>query len=204
MGVTPGTFCSFTTEALTAVRHANGVDFWVIVKPIIVPAGSPTFIGAFNPTPTAPAGATNSSLYAYLVSASGVSSTPVISNANAPADFGPGPLNVTNEIKCSPDGQYATWTNRTAANAGNTNLYRFNSGTGQFLFLSTLLLMAHRSVPIHVCFMWVVTGRLARPQPELYYVSTISTVLIVIHTLHRPSAIILVLHHLQRDLHRCN
>jgi hypothetical protein len=151
MGVTPGTFGSFTTEALTAVRHANGVDFWVIVKPIIVPAGSPTFIGAFNPTPTAPAGATNSSLYAYLVSASGVSSTPVISNANAPADFGPGPLNVTNEIKCSPDGQYATWTNRTAANAGNTNLYRFNSGTGQFLFLQTLP-MAVNAAPYGASF----------------------------------------------------
>ncbi len=144
MGFTAGTFGSYTTEALTACAHPNGVDYWVVVKPIIVPPATPTYICS-PPPANQPAGATNTSLYAYLVTAAGVSPTPVISEANYSAHFGTTPLNVSNEIKFSPDGHYASYTNRTMVNGGHTNLYRFNSSTGQFMFLQTLPMLNNYS-----------------------------------------------------------
>lgn len=136
MGFAPGTFGSFTTEALTAARHANGTDFWIIVKPVIFPVGTPgALIGSTHPTN--PAGATNSSVYAYLYSSSGLSSTPVISNAGFASDIFGG-VNFEQEIKCSPDGKLVAITNRISPTSGDIKLYSFDNATGQMQLLQTL------------------------------------------------------------------
>lgn len=64
-------------EKLTAVRHCNGVDVWVICHDY-----------------------TNSNYYAFLVTAAGVSVTPVVSAAGAPCSG-----NVVGVIKSSPNGK---------------------------------------------------------------------------------------------------
>jgi len=72
------------TEKLTAVQHANGVDFWVITH-----------------------GWRNNSFLAYLVTAAGVSNTPVVSNAGVDLDNpyrGRSNSNVIGYLKVSPDG----------------------------------------------------------------------------------------------------
>ncbi|MCA6362237.1 MAG: T9SS type A sorting domain-containing protein [Bacteroidetes bacterium] len=137
MGSSVGTFGSHTTEGITAVRHANGVDFWVIVKPVIVPSGAPASI--INPVPAFnnPAGATNSSIYAYQCSPLLVSATPVISDAGFESDYVTG-NNFVQEIRCSPDGKYIAITNRTDAANGKVWLYTFNNATGQLSLLAVL------------------------------------------------------------------
>ncbi|HTF06239.1 MAG TPA: T9SS type A sorting domain-containing protein [Bacteroidia bacterium] len=137
MGTTAGTSGSFTSEGLTAIPHANGVDFWIIVKPIVTAAA---WISSPLP-PNQPAGATNTSIYAYQVTPSGVSPDPVISDANYSIDVVTG-NNVFNEIKCSPDRQYVSITNRMSSTSGNTNLYRFKAASGKFEFLQTLAMLA--------------------------------------------------------------
>jgi hypothetical protein len=136
VGFVPGTFGSFTSEALTAVRHANGVDFWVLVKPVIFPVGTPGALIGSTP-PTNPAGANNSSVYAYLYSGSGLSASPVISNAGFGSDF-IGGVNLQQEIKCSPDGKLVAITNRISPTLGNIMLYSFDNSTGQMQLLQTL------------------------------------------------------------------
>ncbi len=69
--------CNNIAEKLTAVRHCNGVDVWVIVHDY-----------------------TNSDYKAFLVTAAGVNAVPVISSAGA-ACAG----NVVGVIKTSPDGK---------------------------------------------------------------------------------------------------
>lgn len=89
-------------EKLTAVRHCNGRDFWVIVH-----------------------GWGNANFYSYLISSSGVSSTPVVSAAgtSVPAtnvEFSMGCL------KASPDGnKIAVAHHRMLA-----ELFDFNNSTG--------------------------------------------------------------------------
>lgn len=140
MGVAPGTTGSYTSEGLTAIPHNNGVDYWIIVKPMVTAV---PWINAMltPPPPNQPAGATNTSIYAYLVTAAGVSPDPVVSESNYSINIAPGPnqaTNVVNEIKCSPDRQYVSITNRTSSTGGHTRLYRFNASSGQFIFLQTL------------------------------------------------------------------
>jgi hypothetical protein len=137
MGFAPGTYGSFTTEGLTAIPHANGTDYWVIVKSVIIPPGTPNpVIGSAAPA-FQPAGGTNSSLYAYLVTAAGVSPAPVVSNAGFASDY-IGGYNLIQEIRCSPDRQYVAVTNRISQSSGSIYLYRFNDATGEFGYLQTL------------------------------------------------------------------
>lgn len=141
MGTTPGTSGSFTTEGLTAIPHTNGTDYWIIVKAIIFPVGTPgAFIGSLPPA-NQPAGATNTSIYAYKVTSAGVSSDPVVSDGN----YGPNIItasNFVNEIKCSPNRQLVSITDRITADTGNTMLYRFNSSNGKFAFLHAMPMLA--------------------------------------------------------------
>ncbi|MFN8230942.1 MAG: gliding motility-associated C-terminal domain-containing protein [Bacteroidia bacterium] len=65
------------SEKLTAVRHCNGIDVWVIVHDY-----------------------TNSDYKAFLVTATGVSLTPVVSSAGAPTSG-----NVVGAMKVSPNGK---------------------------------------------------------------------------------------------------
>lgn len=141
MGFTAGTRGSYTSEGLTAIPHNNGTDFWIIVKPMVtaVPWIS-------SPLPSnQPAGATNTSIYAYLVTSAGVSPDPVVSESNYSINIAAGPnqaTNVVNEIKCSPDRQHVSITNRTSSAGGHTRLYRFNASSGKFLFLQNLPMLA--------------------------------------------------------------
>lgn len=73
-----------TTEKLTAVRHANGTDYWVLTH-----------------------GWRNDEFLAYLVTAAGVSATPVISKVGldlANPYRGRSNTNVRGYLKASPDG----------------------------------------------------------------------------------------------------
>jgi len=71
---------SNSTEKLTAVRHCNGTDFWVIARP--------NNSNAFN---------------AYLLSAAGLNTTPVVSNAGTVQT---GPQNATvGYLRPSPNGR---------------------------------------------------------------------------------------------------
>lgn len=65
------------SEKLTAVRHCNGIDVWVLVHDY-----------------------TNSDYKAFLVTATGVSLTPVVSSAGAPTSG-----NVVGAMKVSPNGK---------------------------------------------------------------------------------------------------
>ncbi|MCA6363996.1 MAG: T9SS type A sorting domain-containing protein [Bacteroidetes bacterium] len=137
MGFAMNTYGSFTTEALTAIPHANGTDYWVIVKSVVIPPGTPGATIGSTPPPNQPAGGNNNSLYAYLVTAAGVTPQPVVSNAGFASDY-MGGFNLIQEIRCSPDRQFVAVTNRTASNAGSVFLYRFNDATGEFGYLQTL------------------------------------------------------------------
>jgi Secretion system C-terminal sorting domain len=137
LGFVPSRQGSFTTEGLTAARHANGTDFWVIVKPVIFPVGT---VGAVinSSHPSNPvSGGLNTSVYAYLVTSAGPSATPVISNAGFGSDF-IGGVNLQQEIKCSPDGKLVAITNRISPTLGNIMLYSFDNSTGQMQLLQTL------------------------------------------------------------------
>ncbi|MCA6362238.1 MAG: T9SS type A sorting domain-containing protein [Bacteroidetes bacterium] len=137
LGFVPNYKGSFTTEGLTAARHANGTDFWVIVKPVIFTPGTPgALIGSSHPTNPVPGG-TNSSVYAYLVTANGPSATPVVSNAGFASDF-MGGVNLQQEIRCSPDGRLVAITNRISPTSGDIKLYSFDNATGQMQFIQTL------------------------------------------------------------------
>jgi gliding motility-associated-like protein len=72
---------SNSTEGLTAVKHANGNDVWVIIK-----------------------GWNNNSYYAYLVTSAGVNTTPVVSSLGpnvVGGSYGEGAIGY---MKASPDG----------------------------------------------------------------------------------------------------
>jgi gliding motility-associated-like protein len=109
------------TEKLTAVKHCNGTDIWVIYHDGI--AGGP------------PSNSTND-FYAVLVTSSGVSTTPVISHIGTP-----GANMFYGCMKVSPNGKklLATTPIDTAAMA---ELYDFNSTTG---VLSNLIRLPYQS-----------------------------------------------------------
>ena len=100
-----------TTEKLAAIRHCNGVDFWVLTR-----------------------GWNNTQFIAWLVTSSGISSTPVISNS--PFDLstlsstsGVGNVARIGYMKSSPTGTkvavFHAWSNI-------IELAEFNPWTGQF------------------------------------------------------------------------
>jgi gliding motility-associated-like protein len=94
------------TAVLTAVKHANGKDIWVVVQ-------------GFN----------ENNYYAYLVTGVGVNPTPVISSiGSANRSYG------NKQMKASPDGSKIAVTLEDATAGFDINkleVFRFNSATGR-------------------------------------------------------------------------
>ena len=88
------------SEKVTAVSHSNGVDVWVIVN-------------LFN----------TNSFYAYLVSNTGVSQTPVVSSAGDVVTQ----ANSQGYMKISPDG---TWLVKANGSANSIEIFSFDATTG--------------------------------------------------------------------------
>jgi hypothetical protein len=126
---------SYCTEAITAIPHCNGIDYWVIVKPII---GTPT---AANGTLAVNNFSTdNTCLYAFLVTNAGMSFAPVVSNFGAASGaFAPqpmGPMTWVGSMKASPDREFLALGERTPNGLnGALNLYRFDCSSGTFRFI---------------------------------------------------------------------
>jgi gliding motility-associated-like protein len=94
------------TEKLTAVRHANGRDYWIVVH-----------------------GWQSNAFYSFLLSPGGVSTTPVISNAGSVHQGGGSFFGAGNAIGCmkvSPDGRHLALAQRDNL----TELYDFDNATG--------------------------------------------------------------------------
>ena len=97
-----------TAEKITAVRHANGHDVWVVTH-------------KWN----------SDAFYAFLITAAGVSSTPVISHIGSYYyDAGSG-MNAESigYLKASPDGSHLAAAIDYIPN-NNVELFNFNNGTG--------------------------------------------------------------------------
>ncbi|MDD2962392.1 MAG: PKD domain-containing protein [Bacteroidales bacterium] len=90
-------------EKVTAVRHSNNTDIWVITH-----------------------GRDNNTFYSYLVSASGVNTTPVITNSGSV--HGPDINSYVGYLKASPDGNYLACAVQYPN--GFFELFNFNSSTG--------------------------------------------------------------------------
>lgn len=95
------------TEKMTAVRHANGRDYWVVVH-----------------------GWQSNAFYSFLLSPTGIATAPVVSNAGSVHQgggsfFGDG--NAIGCIKASPDGKRLALAKRDDL----TELYDFDNATGQ-------------------------------------------------------------------------
>ncbi|MCC3159406.1 T9SS type A sorting domain-containing protein [Hymenobacter sp. 15J16-1T3B] len=97
------------TEKLTAVRHANGRDYWVLVH-----------------------GWQNNSFHAYLLSPAGLSATPVTTTIGITHTGGV--ANGVGYMKASPNGQLLGVAIRDAA----FELFDFNNSTGQLSNLRRL------------------------------------------------------------------
>jgi hypothetical protein len=103
-GIRLGGYAGYAYGAITAIRHANGRDYWVVA-------------------PTHPMQGTGALLNAWLVTPDGVSSTPEVTLTFDIAMSG-----VFNQVKFSPDGRYFGW----ATGADNFMYGEFNSATGVF------------------------------------------------------------------------
>jgi gliding motility-associated-like protein len=113
------------TEKLTAVRHANGRDYWIVVH-----------------------GWQSNAFYSFLLSPTGISSVPVISNVGAihqggSSFFGAG--NAVGCMKASPDGRHIALAQRDS----QCELYDFNNATGG---VSNYLLLANHDYTYGVEF----------------------------------------------------
>jgi hypothetical protein len=128
-----------TTEGLTIVPHCNGTDYWVIVKPIINPTIiNPNNANIFVPSNPNTWNVTANSLLSYLVTSSGVSNIPVITNFPPTTGYTPDPTNSFNWVsimKSSPNRDLFAISERMVS-GGAINLYRFNCATGQFSFIT--------------------------------------------------------------------
>ncbi|MEO1030839.1 MAG: T9SS type B sorting domain-containing protein [Bacteroidota bacterium] len=92
------------TEKITAVKHANGIDYWVVAHD-------------WN----------NNNFLSYRISASGVSNTPVISAVGQ--IHGTNGLDSKGYMKISPDANrlaYAAWTGNSVV-----EIFDFNNATGE-------------------------------------------------------------------------
>ncbi len=93
-----------TPEKITGVRHANGVDYWVVAH-----------------------GWGDNAFYAYRVTAKGVDSIPVVSHAGMIQSGTMGQKNMIGAMKLSPDG---TRLAQAIMGANLIEWFDFNTGTG--------------------------------------------------------------------------
>ncbi len=94
------------TEKLTAVRHANGRDYWIVVH-----------------------GWQSNAFYSFLLSPTGISTVPVVSNVGPIHQGGGSFFSAGNAVGCmraSPDGRHLALAQRDA----QCELYDFNNATG--------------------------------------------------------------------------
>lgn len=96
------------TERLAAVKHANGMDYWIITKRF----GDDAFL-------------------VYQVSCAGVNTTPVVSNIGSVPT---GTYDAIGALKVSPDGKRAC----IAYNSGSAQLFDFDNATGMLSNLINL------------------------------------------------------------------
>ncbi len=98
-----------TTEKISAVRHANGCDYWIICIPV-----------------------NSNNFYAYLLNSSGLVNSPVISNVGQEYE------NKIGYMKISPNGEYIAVAQCGGSNYG-IFVYDFdkNNGTVSFKFYDT-------------------------------------------------------------------
>lgn len=103
--ILPGadTLCKNTTEQLTATRHRNGEDIWIVTHSY----------------------ATNE-FFSYLVTKNGISRTPVISAAGVSPNSLPN--RYTGQMKISPNG---CWLASTIRQPGHLQIMHFDNGTGK-------------------------------------------------------------------------
>jgi len=96
-------------EKLMAVRHSNGVDFWVVIRDNLVDTETIESLGFFR---------------CYLFSQNGLSTTPVISEVESP------PITPYGYLKSNLAGDMVA-----SANAfdDTIELYKFDNETGEFL-----------------------------------------------------------------------
>lgn len=101
-----------SSEKLCAVKHANGYDIWVITHP-----------------------SNSASFYTYLITSTGVSTTPVISTVGVFYNMANFPINNGNEnvgyLKASRDGNFVA---AAIAGLGLLEVFNFNASTGQLTF----------------------------------------------------------------------
>ncbi len=91
-------------EKLTAVRHANGTDIWVIAHEL-----------------------GNNNFLAYLVTSAGININSVISSTGPVITGVQGSVNTLGELKASPDGRKLAFT---TGQTGTTALFNFDNNTG--------------------------------------------------------------------------
>ncbi len=111
------------SEKITAVKHCNGVDTWVITR------------SGFNNSGTTPVSV---DFCAFLVTSAGVNTVPVISPANNPWAGIPGSWTYSDYgcMKASPNGRklglglYNWWGTTPLANTYGYEIYDFNGSTG--------------------------------------------------------------------------
>lgn len=90
---------------IAVVNHANGVDYWVVTH-----------------------GWNSNTFYSYLVTASGISNTPVLSNSGSVIDNTPaGPIDASGGMKISPDGSKLALCNPFLY---DLELFNFNTTSG--------------------------------------------------------------------------
>jgi len=112
------TLTSKVAEKLTAVRHANGRDYWIVVH-----------------------GWENNSFFTFLLTANGLVDNPVVSNVGPVLDGTSGQTaysNAAGHLRASPDGRHLAM----AALYRDVGLYDFDPATGQVAHYVALALPA--------------------------------------------------------------
>lgn len=93
-----------TCEKIAIVKHANGIDYWIITH-----------------------GWKSNAFYSYLFTAAGISSSPVISNSGTVINDAMGAIGARGNMKISPDGSKIVSCNTFFNNA---ELFDFNTTSG--------------------------------------------------------------------------
>lgn len=119
-----------TTEPIVAIPHANGVDFWIVVKTI----HNLTQFGLENPGPV---NNTETMIASYLVTQNGLEDVPILSSSGAyVVDPVPSSNGWIGNISVSPDKKYIAFSE--AIFARLIHLYYFNAGNGFLEYITTL------------------------------------------------------------------
>jgi gliding motility-associated-like protein len=123
-----------TCLKMTTVRHANGIDYWIITHVL-----------------------NSNAFYAHLVTANGISASPIISNSGTVIDYSMGRVGLLGNMKISPDGTKLIVCNTFFYNA---ELFDFDAATGK-VSNSNVVLNSHLEI----------TGAEFSPNSKVLYIS---------------------------------